>query len=272
MGSLRLFICFIVTAKTTLINIILCCLLMTNKAFCEPVQLLEVYGEGASTVVENPLVARLTINEKGDFPSKLKVLIDKKTQYIKSIASSNGIDGSKILLNKTQQTLLRRSFQNPVHVIAVNKDNEKKVYVDNSVLPQQQADTLNELAEYQLTRSITVSFETLKQKQLFLGQVSHIAQQDFTRLLDMEERQLYYQKALLKAIDNALTKAKLITQKTEMQLGQIVFLQELGSDFSQTENNSANVPISLALNNYAEEKKSSVLARVLIKFKLIDRK
>jgi uncharacterized protein YggE len=86
----------------------------------------------------------------------------------------------------------------------------------------------------------------------------------------MEERQLYYQKALLKAIDNALIKAKLITQKTEINLGHIVFLQELSTNFSQIENNSARVSLSANLKNYSETKKSRVLARVLIKFKLID--
>jgi uncharacterized protein YggE len=86
----------------------------------------------------------------------------------------------------------------------------------------------------------------------------------------MEEQKTYYQKALLRAIDNALMKAKLITQKTEVKLGHIVFLQELSTNFSEIENNSASVSLSATLKNYSEVKKSRVLARVLIKFKLID--
>jgi hypothetical protein len=65
-------------------------------------------------------------------------------------------------------------------------------------------------------------------------------------------------------------KAKLITQKTEVKLGHIVFLQELSTNFSEMENNSASVSLSATLKNYSEVKKSRVLARVLIKFKLID--
>jgi hypothetical protein len=65
-------------------------------------------------------------------------------------------------------------------------------------------------------------------------------------------------------------KAKLITQKTEVKLGHIVFLQELSTNFSEIENNSASVSLSATLKNYSEVKKSRVLARVLIKFKLID--
>jgi hypothetical protein len=243
---------------------------MTNKGLCEPVRLLEVYGEGVSSVVENNLMARLTISETGDFPTKLHVLIDKKTQYIKSIAISSGIDNSKILLNKTQQILLQKSLHNPVHIIALNKDNENKVYVDNSVLSQQDRNTTDYLPEYKLSRSITISFDSPEQKQLFLSQVSHIAKQDFTQILSMEEQKTYYQKALLRAIDNALMKAKLITQKTEVKLGHIVFLQELSTNFSEIENNSASVSLSATLKNYSEVKKSRVLARVLIKFKLID--
>ena len=270
MKYFRLFSPLIATPKRTLINIILCCLLMTNKGLCEPVRLLEVFGQGASSVVKNELMARLTISEQGDFPTKLNVLIDKKTQYIKSIATSNDIDNSKISFNKTQQALFHRSFHNPVHVIALNKDNGNKVYIDNSVLSQQQTDTINYLPEYNLSRLITVNFETLKQKQLFLGQVSHIAKQDFTQLLSLEEHQSYYQKALLMAIDSALIKAKLITQKTGMKLGHIVLLQELNTDFSQIKNNNANLAASVVLNNYSEAKKTRVLANVLIKFKLID--
>jgi hypothetical protein len=230
---------------------------VTNKGLCEPVRLLEVYGEGVSSVVENNLMARLTISETGDFPTKLHVLIDKKTKYIKSIAISSGIDNSKILLNKTQQILLQKSLHNPVHVIAVNKDNENKVYVDNSVLSQQERDTTDYLPEYKLSRSITISFDSPEQKQLFLKQVSHIAKQDFTQLLSLEEHQSYYQKALLMAIDSALIKAKLITQKTGMKLGHIVLLQELNTDFSETKNNNANVAASVVLNNYSEAKKNT---------------
>lgn len=55
-----------------------------------------------------------------------------------------------------------------------------------------------------------------------------------------------------------------------MKLGHIVFLQELSTNFSEIENNSASVSLSATLKNYSEVKKSRVLARVLIKFKLID--
>jgi uncharacterized protein YggE len=85
----------------------------------------------------------------------------------------------------------------------------------------------------------------------------------------MEERQSYYQKALLKAIDNAVAKAKLITQKTERQLGQIVSLQELTSIFLNTDNNT-NTTLYSRFEDYYDVKQPQVLARVLIKFKLIE--
>lgn len=265
----RLFSLFLVTLNRTVINIILCYLLIINKGLCAPVNLLEVYGEASSPIVENKLTAKLIISEQGSFPSKLSVLIDKKVHYIKSIATSSGIDNSKISFNDIQQTMLQRTLNNHAHVIAVNKDNESKVYVNNSVLPQQNTNTINYLPEYKLSRIISVSFENTQQKRLFLGQVNHIATQNIIQSLSIEERQSYYQKALLKAIDNAVVKAKLITQKTERQLGQIVSLQELTSIFLNTDNNT-NTTLYSRVEDYYDVKQPQVLARVLIKFKLIE--
>jgi uncharacterized protein YggE len=99
--------------------------------------------------------------------------------------------------------------------------------------------------------------------------VNHIATQNIIQSLSIEERQSYYQKALLKAIDNAVVKAKLITQKTERQLGQIVSLQELTSMFLNTDNNT-NTTLYSRVEDYYDVKQPQVLARVLIKFKLIE--
>jgi uncharacterized protein YggE len=165
--------------------------------------------------------------------------------------------------------MLQRTLNNRAHVIAVNKDNESKVYVNNSVLLQQNTNTINYLPEYKLSRIISVSFENTQQKRLFLGQVNHIATQNIIQSLSIEERQSYYQKALLKAIDNAVVKAKLITQKTERQLGRIVSLQELTSIFLNTDNNT-NTTLYSRVEDYYDVKQPQVLARVLIKFKLIE--
>jgi len=265
----RLYLHSLVTFKSLLTNFMLFSLLISSKGLCETVRLLEVYGEGTSRIVENKLVTRLLINEQGISPSKLTILIDKKSNYIKTIALSNGIDDNKISFTEIQQIMLQKSLHNPDHVISLKKDNDSAVYLGNSVLLQQHRNKLEYMPEYKLSRYVIVNFENTQQRQLFLGQVSHIAKQDFIYSSSIEERQLYYQKALLKAIDNASIKARLISKKTEMKLGHIISLQELSYDFLKIKNN-VNSSLPYFVTNHHDTKRPNVSARVLIKFKLLD--
>ena len=85
------------------------CLLLPSQVFAVEDVGIEVTGQGSVVVIPDQFSLTLTITERGRVPSKLKTLVDKKSNSVVNAAKSLAIKESNI---SSARVNLRATFTN----------------------------------------------------------------------------------------------------------------------------------------------------------------
>ncbi len=254
--------------KTNLVMSLYLALSLPFSALADEASI-EVSGQGSVTVVPDHFSLTLTITERGRVPSKLKALIDKKSNAVILAAKGVGVKNESITSARVSLRVIKEKPSIQVQGVELRKPRQS-VYVDGKTINQSQQQDY-EKPLFELSRQITVSFAEINNYDQFLGQVIKINVSHISSLtMSVKERDEYYQQALLAAISHAKEKAQRMAKQAGASIDKLLHVKEqsrnhyqpmyaqaLMSDASSTEHSShignqvitARVSVKFSLNN-----------------------
>lgn len=247
-----------------------CLILFTTQVSAFDEAGIEVSGQGSVLVIPDNFSLTLTITERGRVPSKLKALVDKKSNAVIGAAKNLSVKSNNIYSAQVNLRIVEERPSIQVQGVELNKARQGSVYVDGQSISQQTAKT-NERKKplFELSRQITVKFNKIDDYDNFLAQiikvnVSHISSLE----MGVGDRDGYYQQALLQAIDHAKKKAIKMAKQTGGHLGKIIYIKEASSNHYRPMYAEAMMSDSSAGGHSSQVGSQSITARVLVKFDL----
>lgn len=223
---------------------------------------IEVSGEGSISVVPDDFSLSLRITERGRVTSKLKVLVDKKSDLVIQAANKLGIKNSEI---NSAQVNLRVIDEKPA-ITVQGLANQIKTNSQNSL------DNANNKQNtlFEVSRTIQVNFTKIDDYDHFLAELVKINVSHISSLsMNVTQQDKYYQQALLLAITQAKNKAKKMIEHTGGRLGQLVYLKEQSTNYYQPRFAQAMMSDSGPINHTSLVGSQTIKASVLIKFSIL---
>lgn len=238
---------------------------------------IEVSGEGVVTATPNDLALSVMINERGKVTSKLKALIDKKSDMVIATAKTLGVkdkDISSARVNLTsiieepsirvQGIEVKQKFPNT----SINQVNRGSVYLDGQDIKTSKQ---NQQQLFELSRNITIHFANMDDYDQFLSQIVKVNVSKISALpMSAEDKETYYQQALDLAFIQAQRKAQNIAKRTGIKLGKLIYFKELSQEAGQP--HASKLPRNANVNMEKTElfTSSQIKASVLAKFAIVE--
>jgi len=233
---------------------------------------IEVTGEGSVLVTPDQFSLTLTITERGPVPSKLKALVDKKSNSVISSAKNLGLKESNILSARVNLRIIEEKPSIQVQGVELRKAKQGSVFIDGQEFNQQFSQNKTQKKPlFELSRQITVNFNKIEDYDSFLAKiiklnVSHIS----SLLMSVKERDEFYQKALLQAISHAKDKAHRMAKQAGSSIGKLLLLKELSSNHYRPMYAEAMMSDSSRPAHGSLIGNQTITARVSVKFSLED--
>jgi len=239
------------------------------NAFDDDYSIIEVKGDAKVSVEPNTFTLSLSIVEIGRVPTKIKAVVDNKSDLVVQAAKDLGVKLSNINSAKIYIRPFEEKPSITIQGLAINQkmaNNQKgRVFVGVDELNDERHNTSHQ--KFELSRRITVIFSNIEHYDQFLTKVMKIEVNNISQLnMSASNIEQHYQQALKRAITNAKQKANRIAKQTELSLGKIVYLKELSSGSAQPRFRQAlfseqTSPVHASQTGYI-----SISASVLIKF------
>jgi len=223
---------------------------------------IEVSGSGSITAIPDDFSLSLTITERGRVTSKLKTLVDKKSNLVIQVAKKVGLKKKDI---NSAQVNLRVIEEKPAIVV------QDLAFKNNGgrEIGKQIKQKSNNKTLFELSRRIQVHFNNIDDYDRFLAQLVKINVSYISSLaMDVTQRDQYYQQALLQAITQAKNKAQKMLQHTGERLGKLIYLKEQSTNYYQPRYAKAMMSESSSNNHTSLVGSQTIKASVLMKFAL----
>lgn len=225
-------------------------------------QLIEIIGESRSEMVLDTFIVKFKFIENGLVASKIKLLIDNKSQQFISTAISSGIKETEINHYPIEIHIFTTQKNKSTEGIEVNK---KFINGDfgkvNLSIDEKGATDLN----VELSKIVVIKFTHINEYQFILDSAIKLGVVDIFSATDVvNQRAVLYQQALEKALLNAKHKAERLAQLSGRKLGAILSIKEV--DYDAAFNNEK---IGATLDGFFDYgNKISVSAQVIVVFSL----
>jgi len=251
---------------------LLVCLLLPTKAFSFDDSGIEVSGQGSVIVVPDQFSLTLTITERGRVPTKLKALVDKKSNSVVNAAKSLSVKERNITSARVNLRIVKEKPSIQVQGIEVNKTRQGSIYIDGQSI-NQQTTSVNEHKRplFELSRQITVRFNKIDEYDSFLTQIIKINVSHISSLsMSVEGRDEYYQQALLKAISHAKKKAQRMAKQAGRKIEKLQLIREQSSNHYRPMYAEAMMSDASPRAHASLSGSQTITARVSVKFSLKD--
>lgn len=230
---------------------------------------IEVQGQASVLVKPDSFSLSIAIIETGRFTDKLRMVVDDKSNQVIKAAISLGIESENINSARVNLRVVKNNSTPKVHGLLVNQQlpnsQRSKVFVG---APQQKQENLN-LQIFELRRSITVNFSSIKEYDHFLNKVIEIGvHQIFPLTMSVANTDKYYQQALIQAISSAKVKAQKIAKQAERPLGKLVFVKELSRNHYSARSNAMMMSATSPVGHNSQVGNQAISASVLVKYAL----
>ena len=248
------------------------CLLLPSQAFAVEQVGIEVTGQGSVVVIPDQFSLTLTITERGRVPSKLKALVDKKSNSVVNAAKSLVIKESNISSARVNLRIVAERPSIQVQGGELHKARQGRVYIDGQSI-NQQANSVNTHKQplFELSRQITVKFDKVADYDSFLAQIIKINVSRISSLsMNVTARDEYYQQALLDAISHAQQKAQRMAKQAGRSLGKLLLVKEVSSNHYQPMYAEAMMSDASPRAHTSLIGSQTITARVSVKFSLKD--
>ncbi len=253
-------------------SMVLCLLLLPAQAFSFDGEGIEVTGQGSIIVIPDQFSLTLTITERGRVPSKLKALVDKKSDSVVLAAKNLALKETDISSARVNLRIVKEKPSIKVQGVELNNARQGSVFIDGQSINQQE-NSINQSKKplFELSRQITVNFKKIADYDNFLAQiikinVSHIS----SLVMSVEGREEYYQQTLMRAIGHAKQKAQRMAEKAGRKIGKLQLLKELSSNHYRPMYAEAMMSDAGASGHSSQIGSQTITARVLVKFHLDD--
>lgn len=239
---------------------------------------IEVTGEGSVTVTPDSFSLSVTISERGRITSKLKALVDKKSNAVIQAAKKLGIKNNSISSAQVNLRVIEEKPSITLHGMALKENfprNKKgSVYIDGQDMAhqiEQNNQVKPKKALFELSRKIAVNFSNIDEYDLFLTalvkiNVSHIS----SLSMRIMQREQHYQQALLLAITQAKKKAQQMAQHSGSRLGKLMYLKEQSNTYYQPRFAQAIMSESSTENHSSLVGSQTIKGSVLMKFSVVE--
>lgn len=199
---------------------------------------IEVKGQGSVLAEPDLFSLTIAIAERGKVTSKLRAIVDDKSNQVVFLAKSLGIKDHDINSARVTLRVIEKKPSITLNTIEVNHRGEKgyspkkqpaKTYVDSDAATTQK----NIKSQYfELNRTITVNFSGIDDYDKFLNKViklgvSHI----YPLAMSVKDTEKYYQQALVQALKNAKNKATKIALHSKVDLGKLLYVTEQSTNY-----------------------------------------
>ncbi len=233
---------------------------------------IEVTGQGSVVVTPDQFSLTLTITERGLVPSKLKALVDKKSDAVISAAKNLGVKEQNISSARVNLRMIEEKPSIQVQGVELRKAKQGSVFIDGKDLSQQiNKQSTQKKPLFELSRQVTVNFNKIDEYDSFLTQVIKINVSHISSLaMSVKERDEYYQQALLQAISHAKIKAQRMAKQAGVRVGELLLVKELSSNHYRPMYAEAMMSDSSAKAHNSLIGSQTITARVSVRFSLED--
>ena len=248
------------------------CLLLPNIAFSFDDSGIEVSGQGSVIVIPDQFSLTLTITERGRVPTKLKALVDKKSNSVVNAAKSLSVKEKNISSARVNLRIIKEKPSIQVQGIEVNKARQGSVYIDGQSI-NQQTTSVNEHKRplFELSRQITVKFNSIDEYDRFLTQIIKINVSHISSLsMSVAGRDEYYQQALLKAVSHAEEKAQRMAKQAGRKIEKLQMIREQSSNHYRPMYAEAMMSDARSKGHASLTGSQTITASVSVKFSLKD--
>lgn len=227
---------------------------------------IEVSGQGSIDVLPDDFVLSLVISERGHVVNSLRGLVDKKSNMVIDIARSLNVSKDSISSARVNLSIVEDKKSIQVQGVEVGKGFRNSVYVDGQQINQQSGKTK---AIFELSRSITINFDSLAQYDQLLSQIMAVQVSKISPLaMSVKDQEAYYQEALLLAIDNAKQKATQMAKQSGKSIGELIYIKETSSNHFRPVFAQSMMEMSNNNSHQSLVTKKSINARVIVRFAL----
>ncbi len=249
---------------------LLICLLFPTYAFSFDEAGIEVSGQGSVVVIPDQFSLTLTITERGRVPSKLKSLVDKKSNSVINAAKSLMVKERNITSARVNLRIVEEKRSIQVQGVELNRAKQGSIYIDGQSINEQK-NSVNEHKRplFELSRQITVNFNKIDEYDSFLARVIKINVSHISSLsMSVEGRDEYYQQALLKAISHARQKAQRMAEQAGRKIEKLQLIKEQSSNHYRPMYAEAMMKDSSPRAHASLTGSQTITASVLVKFSL----
>ena len=233
---------------------------------------IEVTGQGSVMVAPDQFSLTLTITERGRVPSKLKALVDNKSNLVTNAAKSLKVKALNILSARVNLRIIEEKPSIQVQGVELRKMKQSSVFIDGQEINQQiNQGSIQKKPLFELSRQITVNFDKIDDYDKFLAQIIKINVSHISSLaMSVKERDEYYQQALLQAISHAKNKAQRMAKQAGASIGKLLIVKEESSNHYRPMYAQAMMSDSSRSEHASLIGSQTITARVLVKFSLED--
>ena len=245
---------------------ILFTMLLVNSALATSnnENIIEVTGQAKVYAQPDNFSLNLALVQTGRNLTKIRQLVDYKSNQIIKIAYSLGLDKDRINSARVVLRVIKNHNNNRAHVIGVehsSPSNKAYVAVDSSKVEQ------SKMQNFELSRSISVQFNSIDDYDKFLAKVISVGVERISPLsISISNPSEYYQQALDKAIANAKQKALQIAKQLDVSLGKTIYLKELSNNHYAMRSMAAESFMQSPNTHQSQVAKQAITASVLVKF------
>ena len=259
--------------KTRLLSLLLASLLcLPLQAFAFDDASIEVTGQSSVDVTPDQFSLTLTITERGRVPSKLKALVDKKSDSVINAAKSLAISASNISSARVNLRIVEEKPSITVQGVELKKSRQASVFIDGQDFSHQVNSTeRHHKPLFELSRQISVNFNEIADYDQFLAQIIKINVSRISPLsMSIAGREEYYQQALLQAINHAKQKAQRMVKQAGGKVDKLLFIKELSTNHYRPMYAEAMLSDSSRNAHGSLIGSQTITARVLVKFSIDD--
>ena len=251
---------------------LMCILLFPAHAFAFDDVGIEVTGQGSVVAIPDQFSLTMTITERGRVPSKLKSLVDKKSNSVIHAAKNLAVKDRNISSARVNLRIVEEKPSIQVQGIELHKARQTSVYIDGQSINQHANNLSNpKKTLFELSRQVTVKFNKIDDYDRFLAQIIKINVSRISALsMHVSERDEYYQQALLQAVSHGKQKAQRMAKQAGRNLGKLLLVKELSSNHYRPIYAEAMMSDSSANRHQSQIGSQTITARVLVKFDLAD--
>ena len=252
-------------------------LIISNNSFAFNVETPSIEVKGQASVLAEPDRFSLTIAiaERGRLTAKIRAIVDNKSNQVVQVAKSLGIKNDDINSARVSLSVIEDKPSIIVEGIELNQragnssmpsDQQNKVYVGTNGVNSPQ----NSKRQYfELRRTISVNFLSIDDYDQFLTKVIKLGVSHISPLvMSVENTEKHYQQALIEAMKNAKNKAIQIANHSNVDLGELLFVKELSSNYYRPQLSTARMSAERAPNHSSEVGNQVINASVLVKFSI----